>query len=257
LRVIEQLRGVERSAFTEMVDVFLNAARRRAAEARQPVQKAGQLCTSILQEMKVKVLGVGDVREVKEADPVNLRTLMRCTVIYFTFCRFSCYQQLQARDFEDLGDSIKVSFRSAKNDQMHNGTETFLVSNSGLDPTQIVRKYFQLCNFKFGMANGDTSFVNSVIVKRRDGTWRADGKKHVSYSQSTGKLRDLLTSMGYEASKVTDKSFKMLGVTRTLETDVTLDEVMNHGRWKKLTMPLHYKVNSAQYKKAVAAKVPV
>ena len=56
---------------------------------------------------------------------------------------------------------------------------------------------------------------------------------------------------------MTDKSFKMLGVTRTLETEVTLDEVMNHGRWKTLTMPLHYKVNSGQYKKAVAAKVPV
>ena len=99
--------------------------------------------------------------------------------------------------------------------------------------------------------------MNSVIVKKRDGTWKADGRKPVSYGQATGKLRELVKKLGYSAEKVTDKSFKMLGVTRTLEEGVTLDEVMNHGRWKTLSMPLHYKVNSVQYKKSVAGKVPV
>ena len=59
-----------------------------------------------------------------------------------------------------------------------------------------------------------------------------------------------------KASKVTDKSFKMLVVTKTLETEVTLDEVMNHGRWRTLSIPLHYKVNLELCKKKVAAMVP-
>jgi hypothetical protein len=257
LRVLEQLRGVKDSAFTEMVDIFLNAARRRAAEARPPVQKAEQLPMDILQRMHDKVMSGYIVGDKTSVDPVNLRTLVRVFVVYFTFCRFNCFQQLTAQDFEDCGDSIKISFRSAKNDQMHKGSESFIVENIELNPVQLLRTYFDLCGFKFGLVNGDKSFVNPIIFKGKSGTWRINGKKPVSYGQSTGKLRDLLISMGYEASKVTDKSFKMLGVTKTLETEVTLDEVMNHGRWRTLSIPLHYKVNSEQYKKKVAAMVPI
>ena len=257
LRVVEQLRGVKETAFTEMVDVFLNAARRRAAEVRPPVKKAGLLPVDILKQMYQKVMANFDEKDKKSVNAVDLRTLVRCTVVYFTFCRFSCFQQLQARDIEDRGDSMRIMFRSAKNDQMHNGSENFLMANEVLDPVKLLRVYFNWCGFSFGEQNGDESFLNPVILKGKGNTWRANGKKRASYSQSTAMLRRLVAELGHSAVKVTDKSFKMLGVTRTLEDGVTLDEVMNHGRWRTLSIPLHYKVNSEQYKKDVAAKVPV
>jgi len=257
LKLVENLRGVEKSAFTDMVDTFLNAAKRKAAEKRPVVQKAGTLPGDILKEMYKKVMGSYVEGEKKSVDPVHLRTLVRCTVVYFTFCRFSCFQQLQAKDFEDRGDCIRIVFKGAKNDQMHNGTESFLVKNEVLDPVQLVRDYFNICGFKFGAEQGDKSFLNSVIVKGKNDTWNMLGKKAVSYGQATGKLRKLMSEMGYQSDKITDKSFKMLGVTRTLEEGVSLDEVMNHGRWRTLSIPLHYKVNSVQYKQSVASKVPI
>jgi hypothetical protein len=43
----------------------------------------------------------------------------------------------------------------------------------------------------------------------------------------------------------------------TLESGTALENVRDQGRWKTLSMPLHYKVNSEAYKKNVASQVPV
>jgi hypothetical protein len=68
-------------------------------------------------------------------------------------------------------------------------------------------------------------------------------------------LRNMLTEVGIEAQTVTDKSFKMLGVMAILDNNVLLEDVMHHGRWRTLSMPLHYKINSEKYKKGVAKNV--
>ena len=251
LALVEKLSGREGSAFSEIVDIFLTAAKRRAAESKPVVKKAEILPTNIMGKLYEKYF-VGE-----DCDPVMARTFVRVTVIYFTFCRFNCYSKLRAMDLEDNGTSITVTFPSAKNDQYHEGQSSCLVSSDkAVDPVKIVRKYFHMCGFKFGSEAGDSSLLNCVIRRKKTG-WIADGRKAVSYSVSTKNVRDMLAGVLEKESKCTDKSFKMLGVTRTLEAGTALEEVMHHGRWRTPTMPLHYKVNSLAFKEAMASNVPV
>ena len=42
-----------------------------------------------------------------------------------------------------------------------------------------------------------------------------------------------------------------------LESGTALENVRDQGRWRTLSMPLHYKTNSDQFKKSVASQVPV
>jgi hypothetical protein len=61
--------------------------------------------------------------------------------------------------------------------------------------------------------------------------------------------------MGVDGQGVTDKSFKMLGVTKTVEASAAAEEVALHGRWRSLDMPLRYKHNSKEFKLKTATKV--
>ena len=256
LMLVEQLAGKEGSAWTEIVNTFLVAAKRRAAIEKPAVKKAGILPDDTLFQLQ-PVCFQPHLMNTASADPVMLRTFVRAVVVYFTFCRFSCYSKLRAQDFEDLGDSIQITFQSSKNDQFHNGQSSFLVENDSLvNPVKIIRTYFKLCGFKFGQANGDTSLVNSIIRRTKSG-WKADGAKSVSYSTGTRDIRRMLASAGIFVDKASDKSFKMLGVTKTLESGTALENVRDQGRWKSLSMPLYYKANSIQYKKSVASAVPI
>ena len=81
------------------------------------------------------------------------------------------------------------------------------------------------------------------------------GERQISYSHATSLLRKLVAEAGFEAGGVTDKSFKMQGVTSILDSGAPLEDVMHHGRWRTLSMPLHYKVNSEKYKKDVAKNI--
>jgi hypothetical protein len=67
----------------------------------------------------------------------------------------------------------------------------------------------------------------------------------------------MLAAAGIFVQKASDKSFKMLGVTMTLESGTALEDVQDEGRWRTLSMPLHYKTISEQFKKHVASQVPV
>ena len=255
LALVEKLAGHSQSALTKTVDTFIEAAKRKAASDREPAVKAGTLPSDILDLLYSRFVAPFE-EEGAGFDPVKLRTIVRLTVVYHTFCRFSCFNKLRATDFEDMGDSIRVRFGSAKNDQMHNGSECFIVqSQSGFDAVQLIRFYFEKFGLKFGAAQKDLSFVNCIVRKLKGDSWRADGVKAVSYSHSTKLLRELLTEAGIDSTKVSDKSFKMLGVTKAFENGMSLEELMHHGRWRTLTMPLHYKVNSETYKKDVASRI--
>ena len=256
LTLLEQLSGSGKSAWTDIVNIFLVAAKRRAAIVKPTVKKAGILPDDTLFRLHPECFMPHEQKQ-KGADPVKLRTFVRAIVVYFTFCRFNCYSKLRAEDFEDLGDSIQITFRSAKNDQYHNGQSTFVVENdSEINPVHIIRTYFSLCGFKFGQANGDRSLVNCVM-RRKKGAWLADGRRGISYSTATRDIRNMLSSVGIFVDKASDKSFKMLGVTMTLESETALENVRDQGRWRTLSMPLHYKTNSIQFKKHVASQVPV
>ncbi len=101
LSLVEKLTGKQGSSFTDMVDILLNAAKRRAAQLKPVVQKARRLLEDTLQRL-YPVHYLPHLRGDKMADPVMLmlRTFERTIVVYFTFCKFSCYSRLRAMDFE-------------------------------------------------------------------------------------------------------------------------------------------------------------
>jgi hypothetical protein len=215
LVLVEQLSGVQCSAFTDTADILLAAAKRRASESKPPTKKAGQLPDDILHQL-FPVCMAPCLKHKISSDPVLLRTYVRDVIIYFTFCRFNCYSKLRAMDLEDNGDSIEITFPSAKNDQYHNGRTTCVVANdTDVNPVEIIRTYFKLCGFKFGRANGNKSFLNCVMRRSKAG-WFADGRRSISYATSIKNVQDMVSSVGVDATGITDKSFKMLGVTRTV-----------------------------------------
>ena len=116
-----------------------------------PVNVAGRLMQEIGSYGAINRVYIAD----KAVDKKE-RYKARDVIIYFTFCRFNCYSKLRAMDLEDNGDSIEITFPSAKNDQYHNGRTTVVVANdTAVNPVEIIRNYFKLCGFKFGRANGD------------------------------------------------------------------------------------------------------
>jgi hypothetical protein len=256
LVLVEQLSGVQNSAFTDTADILLAAAKRRASEIKPPTKKAGQLPDDILHRL-FPVCMAPCLKDKISSDPVLLRTYVRDVIIYFTFCRFNCYSKLRAMDLEDNGDSIEITFPSAKNDQYHNKRTTVVVANdTAVNPVEIIRNYFKLCGFKFGRANGDKSYLNCVMRRSKAG-WFADGRRSISYATATKNVQDMVSSVGLDATGITDKSFKMLGVTRTVNKGAALDDVAQHGRWITTSMPLHYKHNSIEYKEQIARLVPI
>jgi hypothetical protein len=230
LVLVEQLSGVQCSAFTDTADILLAAAKRRASESKPPTKKAGKLPDDILHQLFLVCMGPC-LKDKISSDPVLLRTYVWDVIIYFTFCRFNCYSKLRAMDLEDNGDSIEITFSSAKNDQYHNGRTTCVVANdTAVNPVEIIRTYYKLCGFKFGQANGDKSYLNCVMRRSKTG-WFADSRRSISYATSTKNVQDMVSSVGVDATGITDKSFKMLGVTRMVNKGAALDDVALHGRW--------------------------
>ena len=256
LSLVESMTGTECSAFTDTVDMLLSAAKRRAAEHREPVEKADELPDDVLFRLYPVCFAPhmdGDIK----ADPILLRTFVRSVIVYFTFCRFSCYSKLRAKDLEDNRNSIEITFPSAKNDQFHKGNTSCIVANdSDINPVVIVREYFRLCGFQFGLKNNDNSLLN-CHMRRTKSSWYADGAHGVAYNTGTKNFREMLALIGIHDKKVTDKSMKMKGVTRALHGDMSTESVRQQGRWATDSMPLHYLHSSLQYREEIAGQVPV
>jgi hypothetical protein len=58
-------------------------------------------------------------------------------------------------------------------------------------------------------------------------------------------------------ARLSDKLAKSLAVTKAMRNGMTPDNAREHGRWKTVDMPLHYKSSSLEHKEELASKVPV
>jgi hypothetical protein len=202
LVLLEKSRGKPIFAITATADMYLEAAKRQAAKRRLPPKKAGQIPADTigwLAEMHLAKVWAGEAKP----DWLKLHTILRVTVVKYTFCRFDCYNRLKAGDFEDTGDGIRVTFNSAKNDQLHQGNCSFIVNELAV---KVVRYAFQQFGFRMG-DRGDNRFVNCVLRKTKSG-WQVDGSRRLSYSTATEKLRELMRETGLDDTGVTDKSFE-------------------------------------------------
>jgi hypothetical protein len=50
-----------------------------------------------------------------EADIFQIRCVTKMVVEYFTFCRFADFQQLKAKNIEEVGENLLITFPSSKN----------------------------------------------------------------------------------------------------------------------------------------------
>jgi hypothetical protein len=158
LTLLERLAGKKESAFTPLVDTYLEAAKRRAAESRELARKAAELPADTLEALMEALIRPHQAAGTR-SDLSIIRTLLRVTIVRYTLCRFNCYSKLRVCDVEDKGDSFKLTFIAAKNDQMHNGSTSFLVHQNAVE---FIRYAFA----QLGFVPGDRenkSYLNCVV----------------------------------------------------------------------------------------------
>jgi hypothetical protein len=251
--MMEEMFMGKATAFTSRADRLLEGAKRLAAERRQLVKKATAVSLGLLQRA-VSMYITPHVQQIHGADVFKLRTIFRLVVEYFTFCRCSDFRKLQARHVRKVGDTVEFIFPSSKNDQLHEGQVTVVTANSTeLCPVKITELYFSRFGYRWdfgyrwGQEGGDERFLHARI-RKTGGRHVIDGQTAASLSKAREELKRLLRDMGEESRGVTDESFKMLGVTGTLEAGTSAEEVALHGRWRSTDMPLRYKHNSQAFK---------
>ena len=249
------------SPFTPFMDLMLAGAKRKSRALAEPVKKAGAVGPTDLQCLFNKFI-LPHIGNVAAANPMHLRTVFRLLIEYHTLCRFSCFAKLQARHFEPVGNDICITFPSAKNDQLHQGRSSYLVaSDSPFCPVRLTHLYFRCFHLSFGLQSNDKTFLNFQL-RRHQSTGGARivpiPSRSLSASQATADLRKLYAAAGItQPARLSDKSFKMAGVTAAFAAGASAEDVMHAGRWESPDMPLHYRHNSADFKKAMASKIPV
>jgi hypothetical protein len=150
-----------------------------------------------------------------------------------------------------------ITFPKAKNDQFHSGRFSVLnaIADDPYCPVLLVKRFFQRFSLQFGHQAADTTFVNFQLRKSA-GQWFPICHKSLSSSGATDSLRKTFQAAGCPIHKVTDKSVKMAGVTAAFAAGATTEDVMHAGRWQSQETPLRYKLNSFEFKKYVASKIP-
>ncbi len=255
LVMMEEMYSEKSTAFTARADRMMEGAKRIAAERRESVKKSTAVDLELLKSAVERYI-TPHSENIYRIDVYKFRTIYRLVVEYFTFCRFSDYNKLQARHMIKVGNNMEVVFLSSKNDQMHEGQKTMMAGNeTDFCPAKFSDMYFRRFGFKMGAESGDTSFLHPRI-RKRGGAHVADGRVVASGTRAREELQHLLRDMEVDGQGVTDKSFKMLGVTKTLEAGAAAEEVALHGRWRSLDMPHRYKHNSQEFKLKTATKVP-
>ena len=163
---------------------------------------------------------------------------------------------MRAENFLDIGTEMEVFFPRAKNDSKHRGNTTKMVQNhTAFCPVFVTRFYFKHFGFVFGNHGTDSRLVNCRL-RICNNSWEPQDGTGLSTTTATERLRSLVRRVGEDPSGITDKSVKMKGVTRMIESGAPLVDVANQGRWKTMEIVQTYKHNSDQYKRETASQIP-
>jgi len=251
-----ELAGLDTSFFTPRVDMLIDGAKKLAGSRRGPVKKAEEVELELLKNM-VRVYLEPYKDDIFRVNVFRFRVIIRVLVEYYTMCRQSDYRQLQAKHIERDGEDLLVTFPGAKNDQMHEGRSTMLIRNNELlCPVTWMELYYKRFGMKFGVYGGDHTPLHCRINNDKGRRYALKEQDVASAATATEGLNELLKEMGIVGHRITDKSFKSLGVTRTMQNGASAEEVAMLGRWGTVDMPMRYKHNSREFKKAIARKVP-
>jgi len=253
LGLLEVITGREGTALSRSVRDATEAIQRHFSATKPAVRKATGLPFEIINDLLIKEVAPF-LHEPWYVNAYHFRSLFRAVVVYFTFCRFDDFAKLTDKEFEDCGNSVKITFLTRKNDQMGDNSVHFVPERPELTvcPVNLIRCYFRCFNLRFCGTGLPVCFR---LRKERGALIRHTGV--LSRGNATAYFRKLLTKHGYQADKFTEKCLKAGGVTGLVNSGEPLENVQVLGGWKSLQTPLYYRNTSAQFKLGIAGRIPV
>ena len=213
IRALETVLAVEFSAVTETVKAASNSLKRKMSQRRKPVKKACAFDNLVIQDLIQKII-TPFKDELFKIKAEEFRALVRCVIIYHSFCRFSDYNILRDIDLDDQGSHIVIFFARSKNDQYYEGSSSYIPARpeSAGCPVSVIRHYYRRFNLNFKGNITTGKFLNFRISKQH-GYHSALVGTRLSHSTAVEQTRTMLNKFGYDGSKYTEKSFKVGGVT--------------------------------------------
>ena len=155
LNLLEEMHKGCASAFNPRADRMLDRAMCVAATRRQPVKKAAEVDLDWMKKQVAEAVW-NKLENNNKVDCYKFRLLLRLVLEYYTLCRLSDYQKLQARHLELVQGGLQITFPAAKNDQMHRGNVTMLEKNwSVICPVRLVSEYCKMLGLRVGGGAGD------------------------------------------------------------------------------------------------------
>ena len=255
LRALEGILGVKTSALTERVIIAKNSLMRVVAAKRKSVRKAHAFSVEVLNELIRKVV-LPHQDSPWKINASDFRGIVRASVYYYCFCRYSDYEILTDKDVQDCGDHLKIFFKRSKNDQFYQGSMCVIAAqDSATCPVKLIRLYFQRFGLVFASDRSTGTYLNFRLQKTA-GSWKALPGSRLSQSAATDRMRATLAKVTPDAHKFTEKSFKVSGVTALLDAGESLENVMLAGRWRGLLTPQHYRNTSIQFRLSIARRIP-
>jgi hypothetical protein len=148
---------------------------------------------------------------------------------------------LTDRDFQDMGDAIKITFLTCKNDQ-HGDISMHIIperSDCAVSPIQLIRIYF----WHFGLKFQGAGKTDNFCIGPSAGAVAAVGSGTLSRVNAKRYFQKLLFQHGFleEAEHYQEKCLKVGSVTNILTAGEPLENVKVVGGWNSLTTPLHYR----------------
>ena len=253
VRALETVLAVEQSAITDTVKAASNSIKRKVAERK----KAFAFDCSVILDLIQKIIIPHD-EELFKIKAEEFRALVRCVVIYHSFCRFSDYNILRDTDLDDQGSHIVIFFARSKNDQYYEGTSSFIPARPGSAgcPVVLLRLYYRRFNLNFKGRVSTGKYLNFRISKQF-GYHSAMAGTRLSQSTAVEQARSMMKKYGYDGAKYTEKSFKVGGVTALCESGEALENVMIAGRWRNMYTPMHYRNTSVNFRLDIVQNLPV
>ena len=120
VRALEMVLSTEQSAITTTVAAAINSLKRKAAQTKKPVKTAFAFDFPVLSELIQKIF-TSSREEIYKVKAEEFRAIVRCAVIFYSFCRFSDYTLLRDTDLDDQGSHILVHFARRKTTSITKG----------------------------------------------------------------------------------------------------------------------------------------
>lgn len=246
--------GITDTALTQTVVTGVLTMKRLMAKNRDPVRKATPFGKAQL-KILIDYVIYDPISKGLSISTNDFRSVIRAVVIFWSWCRFSDFETITDKITFDHGNFIKIMFPKSKQDQLYNGTISYLPEQGGkYCPCTLLRMYFTLYNLEFGYTGPVNRYINFSVYKTSQGH-SPKLYQSISYTTAVEHMRQLFKRVNLDGHLYTETSFKAGGVTEFLNSGNSLHQCMVHGRWASLMTPEFYRRDSDDYRLFLASRI--